>query len=330
MRFSDYFADEQIISWLCKARIKQAGRRRNARYVRRMTVEAPPQIIPSGLEQLLPPRRQWTRFRPDRRGPNSATPVDLIALKKAALTLREEQPNAQWAEGLRLFIGRVRERALVTNPFVFTPPSVIGELKEEHKYRAICRFPLEDNLIISLTAKYLRELVDPALDSSSFAFRARSPLGTIPNHHGAFERLHQLKTESPLRRWHVAECDISGFFDTVDHQVALQSLDRVVAGLRERNPRAPLDSRAREIFQAYLACYSFPQNVLGEAENELKRRYPAACFPWPEGKLKEFHCDPRGARIGVPQGGALSCVIANLVLDYADRQIRAVHPKVPA
>ncbi len=84
------------------------------------------------------------------------------------------------------------------------------------------------------------------------------------------------------------------------------------------NGNTVLDPRALAVFRAYLDVYSFPCNVHG-AEQELRdKRGPRACFPWPLDELRNFHDDPLTARIGIPQGGALSCVILNVLLHRAD------------
>src|SRR5205085_613777 len=71
-------------------------------------------------------------------------------------------------------------------------------------------------------------------------------------------------------------------------------------------------------------CYSFPRSVLGEAEPRLKLEKPDGYFPWPTEALARYQSDPKSRNIGVPQGGAVSCVISNLVLDLADKRIAAV------
>jgi hypothetical protein len=83
------------------------------------------------------------------------------------------------------------------------------------------------------------------------------------------------------------------------------------------------------IFRAYLDCYSFPQNVLEGTEPRLKQREPQGYFKWPEPELRAMHnVDPRALRIGVPQGGAVSGVIANLVMDHADKCVEAEGAKL--
>src|ERR1043165_685831 len=63
---------------------------------------------------------------------------------------------------------------------------------------------------------------------------------------------------------------------------------------------------------------------------ESRKNRPAVGFPWPDEALEEFHSHPHQERIGVPQGGAISCVIANIVLDYADKQIKEAEQRLDA
>jgi len=79
------------------------------------------------------------------------------------------------------------------------------------------------------------------------------------------------------------------------------------------------------MFDAYLDCYSFPRTVLGGALTELERNKPGASFKWPEEALRQFHSDPRSAAIGVPQGGAVSALIANCLLHRADCELRQLN-----
>jgi hypothetical protein len=144
----------------------------------------------------------------------------------------------------------------------------------------------------------------------------------MPTHHGAFETLFQLKCAAPRQDFYVAECDIQGFYDTVHHGIALGGLENLVEELNERSPGCVFHPRAREVFRAYLDCYNFPCNVIMDSQERFKRDHPKAIVPWPEEGLGKYYAIPRSEPIGVPQGGALSCIIANIVLDYADRRVR--------
>ena len=327
MILDEYISDEKIIDHLCKQRIKQAEVANDFQYAKRLVgIHSRQQT--SDLNDILPPRRSWAHFRPKDRG--RTVDVDLASLRQATNCLRQKQPELVWVRRLNEFIEKVQSRIMDNQAFKFGRPAIKWELKEKNKYRALCRFPIEDNLIIGLVARYIREFCDPAFEGSSFAFRARSPQGFMPTYHTAFETIYQLRIAASTQDLFVAECDIQGFYDSVDHQVAMDAFARIVNQVESQIPNRLLDPRVERIYRAFLNCYSFPDNVLGEAESRLKAKVSNGCFPWPEKSLRRHHSDPRSKRIGVPQGGALSCVIANLVLDYADKRIEAAKVRLGA
>jgi hypothetical protein len=320
MPLNEYFADDQIISHLCKERLKLAERRNDRQYISCLIGHAPEPLPDELLYQLLPSRRQWSHFRPRHR--RSGSNPDLLALNNAVRALRHQPHPQPWVGELNRFIAAVQARVLGCLPFAFTSPVIHWELKKNHEYRALCRFGLQDNLILCLFARYLRDAVDSQFSPSSYAFRARRE-GQMTTHHLAFNAIHHLKYNAPNRDLYVAECDIRGFFDTVDHGVAL-------AAYRAAAATAGLEGRADQIFAAYLNCYSFPVNVLAEAGPQLRQRDQSGSFPWPLEALQRHHSDPRTTRIGVPQGGAISGVIANLILDRADKCVEAARDGLKA
>jgi len=87
------------------------------------------------------------------------------------------------------------------------------------------------------------------------------------------------------------------------------------------------DLRAALVLRAFLNSYSF--NKLGRREAEeraLKRKRTGfgVAVPWPANELKALGVDVENEDIGIPQGGALSCFLANVVLDKADRSVQRV------
>jgi len=318
-----YFCDERIINQLCKERVKLAGQRHDRQYINRLAgylVETEPD---HPFYHLLPPRRQWSSFRPRNRT-NGSNP-DLFALKTAVQVLRRQQTDLPWVIALNRYIGEIQERVFNSAPFSISSPTVNWQLKKKggQEYRALCRFSPNDNLILCLFAQYLRDAFDPLFSGASFAFRAVRD-GHAPTHHDAFNQLHHLKNTNASRSFYVAECDIKGFFDTVDHRVALEAFQEVAGTLC-------LPDRAEVLFRAYLDCYSFPVNVLEGALPGLQRRHPEGYFKWPENDLRDLHgTDPRSLRIGVAQGGAVSGIIANLIMDWADKGVEAESQKLGA
>jgi hypothetical protein len=84
------------------------------------------------------------------------------------------------------------------------------------------------------------------------------------------------------------------------------------------------DKRAKRIFISYLNCYNFyncVRKLNGNEEYFRDKRVPAGEFEWVEEDLRKIYSDKDIVEIGIPQGGALSGLIANIVLDYADRKI---------
>lgn len=320
---NQYFNDERIINQLCKERVKGAGATHDRQYIPQLIGQRTEAAAYNPFDQYLPPRREWSAFRPRQR--TGGLNPDLFALKKAVRILRVQQPERDWVIALNRYIVAIRERVLNSRDFAFTAPTISWELKKkgEYEYRALCRFNPDDNLILCLYAQYLRDMFDPQFSGSSYAFRAARN-GKIPTHHDAFNEVYNIRRNSGSQNVYVAECDIEGFFDTVDHRVALDIFHQAAQHLN-------LHPRAELIFRAYLDCYSFPVNVLANAEPRLKQRDSAGFFKWPAPELRKLHnIDPRGLRIGVPQGGAISGIIANLIMDAADKCVESERERLGA
>ena len=225
MELVDYFTDAEIIRQLCKERIKAAKSANDRQDIGRLMGDQVGASRPF-INTILPPRKKWAAYRARNR--TRVPDVDTAALTCATFDLLQARPVDPWVVNLRGFIQRIRERIFSDAPLTFGRPQITWENKEGRKYRPIACFSLEDNVINSLTAKYLRDFCDRAFEPSSYAFRARSDKGFMPTHHAAFEGIYALKTAGPDQDFYVAECDIRGFYDTVDHGVALETLQRVL------------------------------------------------------------------------------------------------------
>ena len=198
--------------------------------------------------------------------------------------------------------------------------------KKKPEYRPIAKFTCDDQIIDSLTSKYLRESFDPFFKPSSLAFRCRRGGKPPPTHNDAIVDICNFRNVHDNIGLYVAECDIRGFYDCLDHSVAREALKELIEEAMLKDRSFALDTRAVLIYEAYLDCYSFPLSVKLESEPSLKKKNPLGYFQWPEDELKKFHPAPYSAQIGVPQGGALSCFIANCVLHYADKAVMgAIH-----
>lgn len=137
------------------------------------------------------------------------------------MVLRERHPDQAWVQNLNSFIAETRARVMGGTPFSFAAPRIgwLPKPDKKNEYRALCVFALQDNVIASLFAQFLRDAFDQSFSNSSMAFRARNAQGHTPTHHDAFNALYQLRHSRPDQHLYVAEADISCFFDIVDHAV---------------------------------------------------------------------------------------------------------------
>lgn len=101
--------------------------------------------------------------------------------------------------------------------------------------------------------------------------------------HSAHDAVAGMERGWTERRRHVVDCDLKSFFDTVNH-------DRLMGALREK-----------------VRC----RRTLG-----LIRRYLTAGVVLPDGTRE-------ATPLGVPQGGPLSPLLANIVLDPLDKELEA-------
>jgi hypothetical protein len=334
--FERAFSESSIIRELCKARIKLAKRRHERAFLHniRKDHKAAHELGPQNWENIpldiFPARRNWHRFRPvaSKRGTRPSLDINVDALFRATLKLRKQEPNAAWVKNLNRVVARLRRRVLKTKRFSFSRPSITPLVKNTslHEYRALVVFRLEDKIIDCLTAKYLRESFDELLSDSCLAFRCRQGSKAPPTIHDALARIMEVRTQVRRRDIFVAECDIRGFFDCVSHKLVLSSFEDLVGVARKNNSFFDIDARAKEILAAYLRAFSYSRDVYGsrDAKAQLKSVDSKGYYKWPREDLKALYRGKNLRAIGIPQGGALSCFIANIVLRSADQAIESV------
>ncbi len=320
--FADCFSDEAILRQLCRWRIRRARQRNEHLFLHR--IRARPQHGPALEERMFPPRRLWHSRRPRMRDSKAGDELNSIALERTILATWNTTPCPGWALDLHRFVSSIQQRVSSVGPFRFERPRIRAKEKEQgdKAHRPIADFPLDDKIIASLVARYLRQCVDSVLDPASMAFRGGRSGQPAPRHHDAVEELLAFRERHSGKRLYVAECDIQGFFDCVDHALARTACKDVIAAAESVRDGEKVDDRARAILESYMECYTFPRSVLQEAEPRLKDRHPGAFFKWPRGALLRFHKDPEAVAIGLPQGGALSAFIANCLLHRVDVAVR--------
>ena len=191
---------------------------------------------------------------------------------------------------------------------------------------------LREKLLISLASKYLSEVFDPLLHEEILSYRplrkyhnSEKPL--LTDRDNAIENLQNYRMLQRCRKQniYVTECDIQKYFDTINHDVIRRCFSSFAEKIKEQHPHFDYKSVGR-IVEAYLNSYSFYKNVVAENER-LQKLNPPQRIETPNENLfinrgcytkEEFLASSH--KIGIPQGGALSGLISNVVLSTVDNE----------
>ncbi|MGC4128691.1 MAG: reverse transcriptase/maturase family protein [Bergeyella sp.] len=339
----NYFTYKKILISICKIRAKQAKQRSKKHLVHLLSSDPKTNYHLNHkknqkntnkdlelLNSILPPRRKWKTLKKNRRYINNHQKIDSIKYNTDSLyeTIRYykvKYPNEPFIINLDKFIKDIQDSIL--NPkFSFTTPQIIPQAKSkgQSKCRPIALFNLKDRIIISLTNQYLSKYFDGHFYSESHAFRPKrlyDDKNINTSHHHAMDSILKYKSKYTGKKLYVSECDISKFYDSVNHTIVKNCFKKLVS-----KSNSPIDSNAERIFYKYLDSYSFIHNV--KIYNNQKKyseywkqhRINNGYFGWIDKELKEleYYKNINRHRIGVPQGGAISGLIANMVLHFAD------------
>jgi len=138
-------------------------------------------------------------------------------------------------------------------------------------------------ILLSRTGAYLRDWFEPVLKRGRCCYSFRK--NPKISHQSAVRDLCSWRKAHTGVPVFVAECDIRKFFDNIRHDVVEESIRHYAAELGAPDPSAV------GVVRAYLACY---------CKSEVG-----------------------GIRRGIPQGGALSPVLANIVMARVDEAVLA-------
>ncbi|WP_367889108.1 RNA-directed DNA polymerase [Polaribacter sejongensis] len=140
-----------------------------------------------------------------------------------------------------------------------------------------------------------------------------------------------LKYRKKYRKLWVSECDIQKFFDTVQHEHLLKIFNDTVAELSLKGTK--ISSTAIKLFSLFLDSYSFNLDVLTKNNTPIffqKSGVPIGEFGWVKDELVDKYSQSyiEDFKIGVPQGNAVSCFIANLILNNIDKAVKSVDKNI--
>ena len=341
MKFEDYFQPANVIKLLCKYRAKVALDRHKSHLLAdisksKKTIEDFKKkcLTPNEITKLLPPRRKWYKPNKDERAKfASSQKLQEYAINKTIKTegLRIKSnitTKPDWYIGLDEFLKRINERISNPSKESIKQPKIVAILKENTPSCKECRpislyDDLEDKIIISQTAKYLTDLFDPYFLDCSYAFRSVKGKKSPVTHHDTILKLCEYRSRHQSEDVYASECDIQKFYDCLNHIEILNAFDE----FQKRN-HVIVHPSAVTFFKQYLDSYSFSKDVYPlNKSGYFKDKLLGCNFKWVEEELlTSFYPEQKeiglsNLKIGVPQGGAISCFISNLLLHSVDEGV---------
>lgn len=342
--FHDYASERLILELLIKERVKVALKGKlqdiSPRTIASKVDNGTALTVTEQISLLMPPRDSWHRPRRKERltveGTEDKSRKQILT-RSIALTIRHDrkQPDAHpYLKRLDDFIHALRREICSDAPLSFTSIKIVGKRKKVDVdgtiiLRPLCIFDsLSEKLLIALASRYLSEAFDPLLHEEILSYR---PLRTyhhsehpvLTDRENAIENLQAYCARHRRQRLYVAECDIQKYFDTIHHDVIRECFARFAGKVQLCHPDFDY-SRVGRIVDAYLDSYSFHHHVEVENERMLQsnppRKYesPKYALFVERGCYIEAELCTALDKIGIPQGGALSGLISNVVLSTVD------------
>ncbi|WP_272022526.1 reverse transcriptase domain-containing protein [Olleya namhaensis] len=351
-QLEDYYSDSAIIKMLCKHRAGISHKRHKKHMLRDISLhDSTNKMIISSkdiefykIQPLFPTRRNWKKLnQAERLNPkkftNSLEKNEMRLWKSYKLEKRlvayESKEPEEWYVNLLMFCEDIRKKInsisldkyKLEKPVIFPLPKSSKDGK--HVYRPIAKFTLEDKIITSLFSRYLTINFDSIFLDCSYAFRARNEQKVVPNHHDSIIEI--LKYRKRHKKLWVSECDIQKFFDTVQHEHLLKIFIKTIEELSEKG--VSISKTAIKLFSLFLNSYSFNEDVLIKNDNTVYFKscgVPTGEFGWVKDALIEKYSSSyiSDHKIGVPQGNAVSCFIANLILHNIDKDVKTFNKDI--
>lgn len=333
LKIESYFSDKELIKILCQKRAIAAKKIHDDHFFRNISHKAPNphKQLDKEIFSFFPPRKKWIRLKKQEREIRGSNAVETNAIQLERTIWREvkkcktneiEHPN--WLKRIFELTKKIREDVFdETRDYKISSPIIIPVLKDkkEGSYRPLSVFNLNDLIIIGQIARYLSNCFDPLFSDSSYAFRTGIQKDKVFNHHKAIEDIIEFKAKvgKPV---YVSECDIKKFYDCVNHLKISEEFKSMTEEVKTKL-HILINKRAIYFFNSYLSAFSFNDNI---NKNEIELLNNAGILngtiPWVrDEELLEVNSNPKVERIGVPQGGAISCLIANILLTHVDRVI---------
>ena len=302
------------------------------------------------LSRIMPPRRNWVRPKKRKRktlangandtSKNAETALQLT-IKRDRKLQRQGKEYPSYLDELNTFIKRIQTH-LASGTLVFGKPQLTPILKStkhqpDDTTIVTCRplsvySRLEDKIVLAVASHYLTKFFDRYLHPHILSYRKARRFEDYEKHHvtdfnDGIKLIMKFREHHLRHTIYAADCDIKKFYDIIPHTVIRDCFRRLL-------DRTTLTDEGREqvmrLLDAYLNSYNFYEDAWLFAEqnddvyNKIRCRLHDAKKQkhYQLGWVDELLQDPEKRQDrGVPQGGSLSLLIANIVLNDVDQPI---------
>lgn len=332
LSFLDFASEQRICNLLIKERVKVAIKNN-------LTKDSPPAIA-TEIASMMPPRRLWKNPRKQERvrvvDGNEVEPRSQkqILTRSITLTIRAHRKSGEvhpYLKRLDEFIASVRQEITSTEPLRFESIKIFGKTKKIDKegwrvLRPLCLFTsLREKILIALACEFLAEKFDHLIHEEVLSYRPartyHNKEKVVTNRDNAAENILQYRRRFFRQGIYVVECDIQKYFDTINHDIILKYFAAFAQKLESEMGDFGY-KYAERILKGYLDSYSYFDNVasLNERLASSKQRYeiPAKEAFLKRGCYSEEEFEASKSKIGIPQGGALSTLVSNVILSSID------------
>ena len=306
---------------LISIRMKMARTRHQEHFLRNLSAAAPnpdDAVMPQ-VQALLPPRKQWARpSKKDRRGLSSDQVYRKALEKTVYYYLRAGRlAEVEWGRNLLAFISGVQQ--VIDHPDQWTPPKLMPALipkGEDHEFRLLSKTDdLQTRILWGLLGRYFQQTIEYQLSDHCYAFRRNGM-----SFQTAVEDLLNYRQQHAGEELYVAECDIRRFYDCVAHDVSRKAVLQLIEEEGEQ-----CDRTAEIMLEKLFAVYNYPEFAETVLQEEQSKGRTLILGQWmSDRERKKLHGTAEYTNIGIPQGNAVSQVIANAVLSQADRAVEAL------
>jgi hypothetical protein len=343
------FTYEAVLKLLIRQRCKEAETIQKVLMVDKMAVSSGRRKDYSASKQelydMFPPRQQWVHLgRLKRNGLSSRDKNEKSLLLTVLKEKQNEGAHPSWFVMLDERIGHIIQASLTSRKLFSKPNVAVIEKKRDEKKkiiecRPICLFKtLDERVMASLFNRAFARLFDGFFYVNSLAFRPHKDGDAGMSHLNAIRRIKDFRKTHGGELW-VAECDMKKFYDTLDHDLIKQRFCQMLHWSKiAKHINLEEQKILKGAIYSYVDCFSFWRDVFKYNKKPSHSIWKSISniegydkkIKWIDKEIAEIkrtkwpyrtiHHDRY--QIGVPQGGAMSGVIVNVMMHFVDIKLK--------